>query len=69
MALPVTLIGSGRSSLLQFEHEPEDREAFKTRIQAVTDRYEAQFLPRRERKLSTKQIREMDAGVRLLPSQ
>ncbi len=43
--------------------EPEDAPAFKARIQGLIDRYEAQFLPRRKRKLTTEQIREMDAGA------
>ena len=47
----------------QVKIEPEEAGAFKARIQALTDRYEAQFLPRRKRKVTTQQIRDMDAGA------
>lgn len=47
----------------QYKEEPESSEAFKARIQEHIDRYEAQFLPRSKRKLTTKRIREMDAGT------
>ena len=42
--------------------EPEDADAFKARIQQLIDRYEAQYLPRRQRKVTADQIREVDEG-------
>ena len=42
--------------------KPEDAEAFKARIQQLIDRYEAQHLPRKQRKVTQDQIREIDEG-------
>ncbi len=46
--------------------EPEDADAFKARIQQLIDRYEAQYLPRKQRKVTADQIREVDEGKRVL---
>jgi hypothetical protein len=46
--------------------KPEDAEAFKARIQQLIDRYEAQYLPRKQRKVTQDQIREVDEGARPL---
>ena len=43
--------------------EPEDAEEFKARIQAMVDRYEAQFLPQKQRKVTPQQVRKMDEGA------
>lgn len=43
--------------------EPEDAEAFKARIRQLIDRYEAQYLPRKQRKVTADQIREVDEGA------
>lgn len=45
---------------------PEDAEEFKERIEGLVNRYEAQYLPKRKRKLTTQQIRDMDEGANLL---
>ena len=43
--------------------EPEDAEHFKARIQQMIDRYEAQHLPRGQRKVSPEDIRDMEEGA------
>ena len=48
--------------MLQVTNEPEDAEVLKARIETSVARYEAQFLPRRKRRLTTQQIRDFDAG-------
>ena len=47
----------------QGELEPEDAEEFKARIQKMIDRYEAQYLPRKQRKVTTEEVRKMDEGA------
>lgn len=47
--------------------EPEDAEEFKARIQKMVDRYEAQFLPQKERKVTLAEVRKMDEGARRWP--
>ena len=56
-----------KSSHAQGIPEPEDAEAFKARIQQLIDRYEAQYLPRRQRKVTADQIREVDEGTCCVP--
>lgn len=43
--------------------EPEDAEEFKARIQKMVDRYEAQYLPQKERKVTPQEVRKMDEGA------
>jgi hypothetical protein len=46
--------------------EREGAAEFKARIEGLVHRYEAQHLPRRKRKLTTQQIRDMDEGAGLV---
>lgn len=50
----------------QVMRERDDAAEFKARIEGLVHRYEAQHLPKRKRKLTTQQIRDMDEGARLL---
>ena len=43
--------------------EPEDAEEFKARIQQSVDRYEAQYLPQKKRKVTPETVRKMDEGA------
>ncbi len=54
--------GSGGVRRTQTRRRPEDPAAFKARMQEHMDRYESQFLPRSQQKVSTRRMREMDAG-------
>lgn len=45
--------------------EPEDAEEFKARIQKMVDRYEAQYLPQKQRKVTPQEVRKMDEGARV----
>ena len=47
----------------QVMREREDAAQFKARIEGLVHRYEAQHLPRRKRRLTTQQIRDMDEGT------
>ncbi|DBA83865.1 hypothetical protein WJX77_008005 [Trebouxia sp. C0004] len=40
--------------------EAENAQEFQTRVQKLVDRYEAQFLKKKERKISTEEIRQME---------
>jgi hypothetical protein len=51
------------SSAEQVMREREDAAEFKARIEGLVLRYEAQHLPKRKRKLTTQQIRDMDEGA------
>ena len=54
------------STVVQVMREREGAAEFKARIEGLVHRYEAQHLPKRKRKLTTQQIRDMDEGALVL---